>query len=124
MPDAIIVEWIRGKYVPLKPSLNERARRLWAATEARSLGRGGIASVVAATGVSSATVNRGFGGLDEAAAGGAPWATGGLRKAGAGRKALRDKHPGLSQALLALVESTTRGDPEQPLRWTCKSTSK
>jgi hypothetical protein len=122
MPAAILVKWVRDKYVPLKPSLNERARRLWAATEARSLGRGGIGTVMAATGMSSATVNRGLGDLDAAAGGSLP--AGRLRKPGGGRKATRDKHPGLSPALAALVEPSTRGDPERALRWTCKSTAK
>jgi hypothetical protein len=122
MADAIIVRWVREKYVPLKPSLNERTRRLWAATEAQSLGRGGVAAVMAATGMSSATVYRGLGDLK--AGTGAVLSAGRLRKPGGGRKAVRDKHPGFSSALATLVESTARGDPEQSLRWTCKSTSK
>jgi hypothetical protein len=121
MPDATLVEWIRAKYEPLKPSLHERARRLWAATEARSLGHGGIAVVRAATGMSSATVNRGLGDLE---AGVSVLPAGRLRQPGGGRKATRDKHPGFSPALAALVEPTTRGDPERSLRWTCKSTAK
>ena len=61
MPDATVVQWLREKYLPLSEVLNECSRRVWAATEARSLGRGGIAAVLAATGMSSAPVyTRGF----------------------------------------------------------------
>ena len=71
MPDAIIVEWVRQKYEVLRETLNERSRRLWAATEARSLGRGGIAAVIAATGMSSATVSKGLSELEAVQSGGA-----------------------------------------------------
>ena len=124
MPDAMIVEWVRDKYEALKGSLNERSRRLWAATEARFLGRGGVAAVIAATGMSSATVSKGLRELEAAAAGGATLPPGRIRRPGGGRKRARDKQPGLCGALAALVEPTARGDPEHPLRWTCKSTSK
>ena len=120
----MIVEWVKDKYEALKGSLNERSRRLWAATEARSLGRGGVAAVMAATGMSSATVSKGLRELEAEAAGGATWAPGRIRRPGGGRKRARDKQPGLSRALAALVEPTARGDPGQSLRWTCKSTSK
>jgi len=124
MPDAIVVQWVKDKYGPLKRVLNERSRRLWAAAEARSLGRGGIAAVIAATGMSSATVNKGLRELEAEDMGGAPLPVGRVREPGGGRKRARDKQPGLCQALGALVEPTARGDPEHPLRWTCKSTSK
>ncbi len=123
MPDAMIVGWIKDKYDALKESLDERSRRLWAATEARSLGRGGPAAVIAATGMSSATVYKALRELDAQAAGGATLPPGRIRKPGGGRKRARDKQPGLSAALAALVEPTERGDPEHRLRWTCKSTS-
>ena len=123
MPDAMIVGWIKDKYDALKESLNERSRRLWAATEARSLGRGGPAAVIAATRMSSATVYKALRELDAQAAGGATLPPGRIRKPGGGRKRARDKQPGLSDALAALVEPTERGDPEHPLRWTCRSTS-
>ena len=121
MPDPTVVEWIRNKYEPLKPSLSELSRRLWAAAEARSLGRGGPAAVMAATGMSSATVYRGLAEL-EAQATGMALPPGRIRRPGGGRKRARDEQSGLSGALTALVEPTTRGDPEHPLRWTCKST--
>jgi hypothetical protein len=123
MPDEIVVQWVRDKYQPLRRSLNERCRRLWAAAEARSMGRGGVAAVMAATGMSSATLSKGLKELEAEAAGDATLGAGRVRRAGGGRKRVRDKQPGLSGALAALVEPTARGDPEQALRWTCKSTS-
>jgi hypothetical protein len=124
MSNVIVVEWVREKYEALRRSLNERARRLWAAAEARSLGRGGVAAVIAATGMSSATVNKGLGDLQAQQQGDAALPAGRIRVAGGGRKLARDKQPGLSAALAELVEPTARGDPRHPLRWTCKSTSK
>jgi hypothetical protein len=112
------------KYGALSGLLNERARRLWAATEARSLGHGGIAAVMAATGMSSATVNKGLKELDAMAAGGVDPMAGRIRKPGGGRKSARASQPALTRALSRLVEPTARGDPMQPLRWTCKSTSR
>jgi len=123
MPNEMVVQWIRDKYGPLNPSLNERSRRLWAAAEARSLGRGGPAAVIAATGMSSATVYRGLAELDAEASGIGALRPDRIRRPGGGRKRARDKQPGLSAALAALVEPTARGDPEQALRWTCKSTA-
>jgi len=123
MPDENVVQWVRDKYGPLKRSLNERSRRLWAAAEARSMGRGGVAAVMAATGMSSATVNKGLHELEAEALGDAVLPSDRVRRAGGGRKRSRDKQPGLCRALAALVEPTARGDPEQALRWTCKSTS-
>ena len=124
MPDAAIVEWVRDKYQVLSTTLNERSRRLWAAAEARSLGHGGIAAVMAATGMSSATVDKGLRELDAAELGGAVLAPERIRRPGGGRKRAIDQQPGLARALERLVEPTARGDPEGPLRWTCKSTFK
>jgi len=118
----MVVEWVRKKYAALRETLNERARRLWAATEARSLGRGGIAAVMAATGMSSATVDKGLRELDAAECGRGVLPPGRIRRPGGGRKRARDQQPGLSAALERLVAPTARGDPESPLRWTCKST--
>jgi len=122
MPDETVVQWVRDKYQPLKRSLNERSRRLWAAAEARSMGRGGVAAVMAATGMSSATLSKGLKELDAEAAGNAAVPYDRVRRAGGGRKRARDKQPGLAEALAALVEPTARGDPTHALRWTCKST--
>ena len=119
-----MVQWVVEKYEGLSALLNERSRRLWAATEARSLGRGGIAAVMAATGMSSATVAKGLKELDAPAAGLVDPPTGRVRKPGGGRKRARASQPALTKALSRLVEPTARGDPMQPLRWTCKSTAK
>lgn len=124
MPDEIVVQWVRDKYQALSPALNERSRRLWAATEARSLGHGGIATVIAATGMSSATVDKGLKELDALESGRLTLPPGRIRKPGGGRKRAVDKQPGLARALQRLVEPTARGDPESPLRWSCKSTRK
>jgi len=105
-----------AKYVVLAPVLDERARRLWAAAESLAIGFGGDALVSAATGLARRTVRRGR----EELAAGAPH-TGRIRRPGAGRPALERGQPGLTTALEALVEPLTRGDPESPLRWTCKS---
>lgn len=122
MLDDAVVQWVRKKYLSLSGVLNERSRRLWAATEARSLGRGGLAAVIAATGMSSATVDKGLKELEamESGVGGVP--PGRVRRPGGGRKRATDAQPGLVKALLRLVEPTARGDPQSPLRWTCKST--
>ncbi len=116
MPDAMVVQWIREKYEALRGTLNERARRLWAAAEARSLGRGGIAAVIEATGMSSATVHKGLKELEAGSSGGEVLPPGRVRRPGGGRKRARDKQPGLAKALERLVEPTARGDPESALR--------
>ena len=116
---------IATKFAVLKPLLDERARRLWAAVEARALGRGGITLVAEATGLSRSTVRAG---LQELACPGT--ATGPqtpperLRRPGAGRKPLGTRDPRLVQALETLVDPVTRGDPMSLLRWTCKSAAK
>ena len=113
------VEAIRRKYALLCPELHERARRLWAASEAEILGHGGIAAVARATGFSENTVRRGRRELQEPSR-----ASGRVRHRGGGRKPLTEEVPALLSALEALVEPTTRGDPMSCLRWTCKSTRK
>ena len=105
-----------AKYVVLEPLLDERARRLWAAAEARAIGFGGDALVSAATGLARQTIRRG---REELAAG--QVIAGRIRRPGAGRPALETQQPGLTAALEALVDPLTRGDPTSPLRWTCKS---
>jgi Rhodopirellula transposase DDE domain len=113
---------VREKYESLRNLLSERQRRMWAATEARALLRGGVSVVAQATGLSRSTIHAG---LRELAAGQvSALVGGGSRKLGGGRKRLTDHQPGMLQALELLIEPTTRGDPESPLRWTCKSTRK
>jgi hypothetical protein len=87
------------------------------------MGWGGVAAVMAATGMSSATLSKGLRELEDEAAGDPTWPPGRVRKPGGGRKRTRDRQPGFPKALAALVEPTARGDPEQALRWTCKSTT-
>jgi Rhodopirellula transposase DDE domain len=111
---------IAERYRALGPELNERQRRLWAASEARSYGRGGIAAVVRATGISKNTVVRGIAEVRE----GARLDAGRVRRAGAGRPRLTESDPGVVAALEALVDPETRGDPESPLRWCSKSLQK
>ena len=109
---------IQRKYVAIRDSLNERSRRLWAAAEAREGGRGGFAAVVRATGMSPRTLARGLRELQSPPV----LPSGRIRRAGGGRKPTKVLEPGLVEALDRLVEPSTRGDPESPLRWTCKGT--
>jgi len=109
------------KYQQLAPYLTEKSRRLWAATEALSLGRGGVSAVAAATGLSRATIHTGLGELKAASE---STVTVAVRRRGGGRKRLTASDSTLLADLESLVEPVTRGDPQSPLRWTCKSTSK
>lgn len=118
MPEARVIEWIREKFRSLVPDLDERGRRRWAATEARSLGWGGIAAVSAATGISDRTIRNGIKELEDPD----PVPLDRQRRHGGGRKAREQQQPGLVVALERLVEPDSRGDPQSPLRWTCKST--
>jgi len=111
---------IKAKYEALKAELDERARRLWAATEALSLGHGGVATVARVTGLAESTVRLGKQELTSPAK--PPDAPRRLRRQGAGRKRLITHDQQLLTALDALVEPTARGAPMSPLRWTCKST--
>jgi hypothetical protein len=108
---------IREKYLALRDALDERTRRLWAATEARAAGRGGFTAVLQATGMSSRTLARGMRELDS----GEKLPPTRVRRPGGGRKAAKILDPSLVVALEELVEPVTRGDPESPLRWTSKS---
>jgi DNA-binding transcriptional ArsR family regulator len=108
----------------LNPMLNERTRRLWAATEAEAIGWGGIGRVAEATGLSRPTVARGLRELEEQRSTTATLAASRVRRPGGGDKPLKDKDRTLVADLDALVAPATRGDPESPLRWTCKSTRK
>jgi transposase len=120
---------IEEKYRALAGRLDEATLRLWAAVEARTLGRGGVSTVAKAIGMSRTTIYSGLQELVSAPAlaspppvvAGVP-AKRRIRTAGGGRKRLTDKDSTLLTDLDALVEPTARGDPQSPLRWTCKST--
>ena len=105
------------RFTTLSPHLDERGRRLFAATEATSAGYGGIAAVARLTGIAPSTIGRGRRDLEQEV----KLEDGRLRRPGGGRKPLSVTDPDLLPALLALVEPTERGDPISALRWTCKS---
>ena len=123
MATAQVIQSIRRKFRALKPGMDERLRRQWAAAEARELGRGGITAVARATGMSRTTITTGCRELTRPLKQRERDAQR-IRRPGGGRRSLVDTDPGLLAALEALLEPVTRGDPESPLRWTCKSTSK
>jgi len=112
------IDLLHEKYQALSPALNERTRRLWAATEARAIGHGGIAQLMRVTGLSRSTLNRGLRELDSPAPALPPDR---IRRPGGGRKRLVAKDATLRADLDALVEPTTAGAPDSPLRWTSKS---
>ena len=105
----------------LSAVMDERMRRQWAAAEASALGWGGVTTVSAATGLARNTITTGVRELEHRQA--HPGAAVGvrLRSVGGGRKPLTEIDPGLLQALDTLVNPVTRGHPECPLRWTCKT---
>ena len=110
--DAQLAQYFAGMW----PHLDEHARRLVAASQAVELGYGGISRVSRACGLSRVTLIKG---VEELQA--APLAPGRIRREGGGRHALTSNDPGLAPALDGIVEPTARGDPQSPLRWTCKS---
>ncbi|MBD1913840.1 ISAzo13 family transposase [Leptolyngbya sp. FACHB-8] len=114
-----VVKQIEEKYHNLSLYLNERSRRLWAATEARALGYGGILAVHRATGISQNTIRAGLKELEREAEDLPPKER--IRQVGGGRKRVEEHTPSILEALDRLVEPTSRGEPESPLRWTCKS---
>lgn len=110
---------IRSRYRAIRPSLNERGRRLTAAAEAKAAGYGGISAASRATGVARSTIGRGFKDLE-----GGGRLPGRVRRPGAGRRLLWDKDPTLLPDLERLLAPSTMGDPERPLRWVSKSHEK
>lgn len=122
MQDATLIERIRLKFRSLDAVLDERSRRQWAASEARECGYGGVTAVALATGLARNTIAAGVRELEYRERHPNEPVSVRLRQSGAGRKRLTDSDPALVVALEALVEPLTRGDPESPLRWTCKST--
>jgi transposase len=113
------VKTLRRKYRAMAPGLTERSRRLWAAAEAAALGHGGVALVERATGISRSTITRGMREVESGAHEALPPER--ARRAGGGRKLATEKDATLLADLEALVEPTTSGDPDSPLRWTSKS---
>jgi hypothetical protein len=113
---------IQRRFRSLAPFLDERMRRLVAAAESNAIGYGGVSAVARATGVSRRAITQGIKDLKQRKA--ANWAEstqGRIRRRGAGRKRAIDRDPRLLEDLDSLVDPVTRGDPESPLRWTCKS---
>ena len=111
---------IHTRFKMLAPFLNERTRRLFAAAEAAALGRGAITAVARATGVSRRAIAAGLAELHAPQAASAH----GVRRPGGGRKRTVQTDRTLQDDLERLIDPVTRGDPESPLRWTCKSVRK
>lgn len=109
---------LRCQYKLLSPALDERGRRIWAATEVASLGRGGISLVSRSTGISRPTI---YAGIRELGRKG-KLAVGRVRRIGGGRKSVQVHLPDITRQLEELIEPMAKGDPISPLRWTCKST--
>src|SRR5712691_547390 len=110
---------IRLRWGTVGLRLDERGRRLFAAAEVRTAGRGGLAMVAKITGLARSTIDRGKKDLDAQ-----PLPKGRVRRAGGGRRALCENDPGLIPALKRLVEPATLGDPMRPLIWVSKSMEK
>ncbi len=108
---------IAARFKALTAVLDERTRRLLAAAESQAIGRGGISSVARATGISRPVIRQGIAELKDPTL----LVSGRVRRQGGGRKKAVEKDAAIRSDLEALLESTTRGDPEAPLRWTCKS---
>ena len=110
---------IRLRWDTVGSQLDERGRRLFAAAEVRTAGRGGLATVAKITGLARSTINRGKVDLDVQ-----PLPKGRVRRAGGGRRSVCENDPGLVPALKRLVEPATLGDPMRPLIWVSKSMEK
>jgi hypothetical protein len=121
MQDAQVIARIRRKFRQLRGALNERSRRLWAASEALEIGWGGVTTVAEAARMSQNTVRAGIAELRTPRRGKAVLPPERIRRAGGGRRHATLNDPQLLPALDGLVEPTSRGDPESPLRWTIKS---
>jgi len=123
MQDASAIEGIESRYAALSALMDERMRRQWAAAEAKAYGWGGVRAVSSATGMSPNTIARGLVELTAREQNPTTVIEVRLRASGAGRKRCTDSDTELAAALERLVDPVTRGDPESPLRWTCKSTT-
>src|SRR5476651_701601 len=113
----VVIRKVQEKLRRVWPHLNERSRRMLAATEAIELGYGGVSLVSRLCGLSRVTIIKGISELSEP-----PLAADRIRRSGGGRPQLVVRDPQLPGVLESLVEPLARGDPESPLRWTCKST--
>jgi hypothetical protein len=122
MQDAQLIARIRRKFRQLQGALNERSRRLWAASEALEIGWGGVTAVAEATQMSQTTVHAGIAELRTPRRARTALPPERIRRPGGGRRRATLNDPQLLPALNGLVEPTSRGDPESPLRWTIKST--
>jgi len=111
---------IQSSYGVLALHLNERSARVWAASEAKRYGYGGISAVHRATGMDHKTIRKGLQELESEK----KFTAERIRACGGGRKRLMKKYPGIDDELSKVVESSTRGDPESLLLWTSKSTCK
>ena len=113
-----IIRGIREKFRLMSPTFTERTRRHWCAVEASQLGWGGISLIQEATGLSIPTIRKGIKELEEVVEL-SPLQS---RLPGGGRKKLIEYYPDIPDVLESLIDPVMRGDPESPLRWTCKST--
>jgi DNA-binding phage protein len=120
LEEMIDVSGITRRFNAVGAILDERSRRLVAAAESAALGRGGVSAIARATGISRQVIRQGMTELGEAAV----HPPGRVRRAGGGRKKAVAQDPSLLRDLERLVDPVTRGDPESPLRWTCKSLRK
>ena len=108
---------LTAKFRAIWPHLDERTRRLTAATEAKALGYGGVSLVHRACGLSRKAIRKGIQEIEAGVTSG-----GRIRRPGGGRKPITESDPKLVDRLEAMIDEPARGDPESPLRWTCKST--
>lgn len=115
-----LIAQVKQRYQYLAPHFSEKERRLWVAAESYAIGRGGNTIVQEATGISRVTINNGKKEIDSKV----ETFQNRIRNTGGGRKKITDKNPALAKDLDDLINPLTRGDPESPLRWTCKSTHK
>jgi transposase len=116
--DREVLKGLRRKFAAVMPTLNERSLRIYASTEARALGRGGITAVAEISGLARSTISRGLKEVRDEVGSAGPQR---IRRPGGGRKRLVDKDLRLAKDLESLVEPGTRGDPRSRLRWTSKS---
>lgn len=115
-----LISQVMQRHQVMCAHLSEREKRIWAASEAITIGRGGDTVVSEATGISRVTISRGKAEVKDGNMG----SPSRIRKTGGGRKRLIKKYPNIVRDLDIMIDPLTRGDPENPLRWTCKSTYK